>query len=160
MASIMGALVLRTTNRSPLQSRRAMLDTLLKHLPMVRLSVGALAALVLVGCSGLIDGGDEDITPEEQAARTAYVAKAKPVFDNNCAQCHSGSDPTVAFLQGADAMEQRAKIMASEVVNLEALQSSRVLTKGAHSGPALTAQQSADLLEWLAAERDAANVES
>ena len=87
-------------------SRRAMLDTLLKHLPMVRLSVGALAALALMGCSGLIDGGDEDVTPEEQAARQLYLTKAKPVFDTTCASCHSGSDPTVAFLQGANPLRR------------------------------------------------------
>ncbi len=139
-------------------SRRAMLDTLLKHLPMVRLSVGALAALALMGCSGLIDGGDEDVTPEEQAARQLYLTKAKPVFDTTCASCHSGSDPTVAFLQGANPLEQRATLLASNVVNLEAAQSSRILTKGAHSGPALLASQASDLLEWISAERDAAGV--
>jgi hypothetical protein len=48
--------------------------------------------------------------------------------------------------------------MATELVNLEAPQSSRILTKGAHSGPALLASQASDLLEWIAAERDAAGV--
>lgn len=139
-------------------SRRAMLDTLLRHLPMVRLSVSAMAALALVGCSGLIDGGDEDISPEERVARQLYVSKAKPVFDTSCASCHAGSDPTVAFLQGPDALSQRETLMTSNVVNLEAPQSSRILTKGAHSGPALIASQAADLLEWLSAERDAAGV--
>ncbi len=143
---------------SALHSRRAMLDTLLKHLPMVRLSVGALAALLFMGCSGLIDGGDENITAEEKAARTAWLQKAKPVFDTTCASCHSGSDPTVAFLQGSDALDIRAKLLASDYVNLEAPQTSRVLTKGAHSGPALLASQASDLLEWLSAERDAAGV--
>jgi mono/diheme cytochrome c family protein len=138
-----------------------MLDTLLRHLPMVRLSLGAMAALTLVGCSGLIDGGqDTSITPEEKAARNLYLTKAKPVFDAACASCHSGSDPTVAFLAGADPMAQRATLLAfdPQVVNLDAGTSSRILTKGAHSGPALLASQSSDLLEWIQAERDAANV--
>jgi cytochrome c553 len=128
---------------------------------MVRLSVGALAALALVGCSGLIDdGGGETLTAEEQAARSLFTQKAKPVLDTSCASCHSGSDPTVAFLQGANPMEVREKLMTfdPQVVNLEAPTSSRLLTKGAHSGPSLLATQSSDLLEWISAERDAANV--
>jgi mono/diheme cytochrome c family protein len=135
-----------------------MLDTLLRHLPMVRLSVGAFAALLFMGCSGLIDGGDENVTAEEKLARQLFVQKAKPVFDVACVQCHSGSDPSVAFIAGANPMEVRATILASEVVNLEAPQTSRILTKGAHSGPALLASQASDLLEWLSAERDAAGV--
>jgi mono/diheme cytochrome c family protein len=155
---MLGGLTSRRANMSVLHSRRAMLDTLLKHLPMVRLSVGALAALLFMGCSGLIDGGDENVSAEEQAARAAFISKAKPVFDNNCAACHAGSDPTVAFLQAEDSMAVRAKLLGSDYVNLEAPQSSRLLTKGAHSGPALIASQASDLLEWLAAERDAAGV--
>ena len=139
-------------------SRRAMLDTLLRHLPMVRLSVGALAALLFMGCSGLIDGGDENVTAEEKVARSVFISKAKPVFDVACVQCHSGSDPSVAFLLGANPMETRATLLGSEVINLEAPQTSRILTKGAHSGPALLASQASDLLEWLSAERDAAGV--
>ncbi len=128
---------------------------------MVRLSVGAFAALALLGCSGLIDEGPGDtLSAEEQAARTLFVTKAKPVLDTNCASCHSGSDPTVSFLQGSNPMEVREKLMTydPQVVNLEAATSSRLLTKGAHSGPSLTAAQSSDLLEWINAERDAANV--
>jgi hypothetical protein len=137
-----------------------MLDTLLRHLPMVRLSVGAFAALALIGCTGLIEGGEESLTPEEQAARRLYIGKAKPVLDVSCASCHSGSDPTVAFVAGGDPMAQRETLMTfdPQVVNLEAPQSSRLLTKGPHSGPSLLASQASDLLEWIAAEREAANV--
>jgi cytochrome c553 len=135
-----------------------MLDTLLKHLPMVRLSVGALAGVLFAGCTGLIDGGNDNVSAEEQLARQLYVQKAKPVLDTSCASCHSGSDPSIAFVAGPDAMAQRATLMATELVNLEAPQSSRILTKGAHSGPALLASQASDLLEWIAAERDAAGV--
>ncbi len=155
---MLGRLTPRKANQGMSHARRAMLDTLLRHLPMVRLTVGALAAVLFMGCSGLIDGGNEDISKEEQLARTLYLQKAKPVFDTTCAACHAGSDPTVAFIQGTDAMDQRATLLASEVVNLEAPQSSRILTKGAHSGPALLASQASDLLEWIAAERDAAGV--
>lgn len=150
------------TAKTSLKSRRAMLDTLLRNRNMVRLSLGALAALSLLGCSGLIDDGEGDssITPEEKAAREIFVSKAKPILDTSCASCHSGSDPTVAFLAGADPMAVRQTLLKfdPQVVNLEAATSSRLLTKGAHSGPALLASQAADLIEWVQAERDAANV--
>lgn len=157
---MLGGLTSGKGNVGRLKSRRAMLDTLVKHLDMVRLSVGALAALALLGCNGLIEGGPDDssLTPEEQAARTAFIEKAKPHLDTYCASCHSGSDPTIAFLAGADAMAQRKTLLEADpvVVNLEAAASSRILTKGAHSGPALTAQQSSEILQWIGAERDAA----
>ncbi len=158
MATMLGGLTPRKTNQGMSQARRAMLDTLLRHLPMVRLSAGALAAVLFMGCSGLIDGGGEDVSAEEQAARQLWYSKAKPILDTNCASCHAGSDPTVAFIKGTDALDQRATLLSSEIVSLEAPQSSRLLTKGAHSGPALLASQASDLLEWISAERDAAGV--
>jgi len=136
-----------------------MLETLVKHLNMHRFRAPVLAAFALTACSGLIDGSeDATLTPEETAARTAYIDKAKPVLDTYCISCHAGSDPAVAFMVGADAMAQRKSLMEfdPQVINLEAPQSSRILTKGAHSGPALTAQTSSDVLQWISAERDAA----
>src|SRR5262245_30927745 len=101
----------RKANLNALQ-RRAMLDTLLRHLPMVRLSVGALAALLFLGCSGLIDDTDGNITPEEKLARQLFVQKAKPVFEvASCNSCHTGSDPTVAFLAGENPMKVRATLL-------------------------------------------------
>jgi len=138
-----------------------MMETLFRHRNMVRLSAPALAALALSACSGLIPGSDDStLTPEQTAARNAYVNQAKPHLDTYCLSCHAGSDPSVAFLAGADAMAQRTSLLEfdPQVVNLEAASSSRLLTKGAHSGPALTAQQSGDILAWIAAERDAAGV--
>jgi len=155
---MLGGLTPRKANMGVPHSRRAMLDTLLRHLPMVRLSVGALAALLFMGCSGLIDGGDENISAEEQLARQLFVQKAKPVFDTTCASCHSGLYPSTAFLQGSTPMEVRTTLLASTVISIDAAQSSRVLTKGAHNGPAFTASQASDILEWLSAERDAAGV--
>jgi mono/diheme cytochrome c family protein len=140
-----------------------MLDTLLRHLPMVRLSVGALAAVALTtlaACNGLIDGGGGNLTPEQASARSAWTNKAWPHLQAQCAGCHSGSQTDIAFLAGGDALKVRDTLMnyAVQVVNLEAPESSRLLTKGAHAGPALTAEESADILEWIQKERDAAGV--
>src|SRR5678815_2336600 len=78
-----GSMLGTLTAKNGVQSRRAMLNTLLRHLPMVRLSVlAALAALM--GCTGLIDDGGEgaaSLTAEEKAARELYLQKAKPVLD-------------------------------------------------------------------------------
>lgn len=149
------------TAKTSLKSRRAMLDTLLRTRNMVRLSLGALAALSLLGCSGLVDEGGDDssITPEEKVARQVFLEKAKPILDSSCASCHVGM-PMIDFLAGADPMAVRDRLLHfdPQVVNLEAATSSRLLTKGAHSGPALLASQASDLIEWVQAERDAANV--
>ena len=150
------------TNMNPLKSRRAMLDTLMRHLDMVRLSAGltaAIATLAMVGCTGLIGGtGDGNLTPEQAKARQLWETKAAPVFKTNCVSCHAGTDPTTAFLQGTTDLEIRDTLLGwdPQVVNLEAPESSRVLTKGAHTGPALGSSDTSDILVWVQAERDAA----
>lgn len=142
-----------------LPSRKAMLDTLVRRRGLVRLSLFPLALLALVGCTGLIGTGegpeDEGLTPEEIAARELFVTKAAPVLKTSCVACHAGMPPT--FLAGATDLEMRDTVLAYEpvVVNLDAPQSSRLLTKGPHSGPGLTATELSDVLEWIRAEKDA-----
>ncbi|CAN5401684.1 hypothetical protein BH11MYX1_BH11MYX1_14080 [soil metagenome] len=154
-------------NMKTLKSRRAMLDTLMRHLDMVRLSAGITAAL-LIGCTGLISGagpgGTANITPEEALALQKFTHDAYPVLSTVCAACHIGMEPK--FLAGnTTSTDPAVQIQAMRtvllgfdpsVVNLEAPESSRILTKGAHSGPALSAIDSAALLGWLQAEKDAA----
>jgi hypothetical protein len=137
-----------------------MLDTLLKQLNMVRLSVGATAAIMLIGCTGLIQGKDDpSISPEERAARDKWVNGALPAFQSaTCTTCHAGSMPDVAFLAGMSDLDARQTLLGfnPQVVNIDAPQSSRVLTKGAHAGPALDAQYVSPILEWIQAEAAAA----
>ena len=128
-----------------------MLETLVRHLHLVRLSAVATAVFAF-GCTGLIDdGGTGGLTPEQAEARRAWVQEAKPVLAQNCAACHTGSRMNIAFMEGADVIAQRDDLLAFEpvVVNLEAPQSSRLLTKGLHSGPALTAAQASIVLQWI-----------
>ena len=102
-----------------LRSRRAMLDTLLKHLPMVRLSAGV-----------LIDGnGGGTLTPEQQAARTAWTNEAWPHLQQQCVGCHAGSEQDIAFLAGGDALKVRDALLGFnvQVVNLDAPGSSRYI---------------------------------
>jgi hypothetical protein len=137
-----------------------MLDTLLKQLNMVRLVVGAVAISLLVGCTGLISGeGDQGLTPEQKAAVDAWVNKALPAFKSaTCTTCHGGTQQDIAFLAGDADIKIRDTLIgfSPQVVNIDAPQSSRVLTKGAHAGPALSAQQTSDILEWIQAEASAA----
>src|SRR2546428_5345864 len=118
-----------------LKSRRAMLDLLVKHLKMLRLSAGATLVFALVGCTGLIEGGSGSLTPEQRLAQEKWVDKALPQFRTNCISCHGGSMVNVAFLAGATDLAIRDTIMGfdPQVVNTDAPQSSPVLTQGPHS---------------------------
>lgn len=141
------------------RSRRSMLETLVRHLDMVRLTVVAASLLAMVGCSGLIDGGGSGgLTPEQQTARRLWVEKALPVLSTNCMVCHDGSRANIGFIVGDGDLDKRDTILAytPAVVNLDAPGSSRVMTKGLHEGPALDATQTSDLLEWANAEKAAA----
>lgn len=124
--------------------------------PRVHATVAALA-LATAGCTGLIDGGTDGLTPEEIKARKLWTEKAAPVLAVACLGCHAGQQAGVDFLVGAGDLERRDALLAFEprVVNLEAPQSSRILTKGVHDGPALLATQTSDVLDWIRAEKDA-----
>jgi hypothetical protein len=147
-------------SRNPmLVSRKAMLETLVRHLDMVRLSVSGLALLAvlgLVGCTGLIDGGSDGLTRQERIARQKWKDDALPILRANCTTCHAGSRPQVEFLVGDTDFEiyDTLKAFDPPVVNFEAPGSSRILSKGQHDGPALNAEQTAGLLQWLQSERD------
>jgi hypothetical protein len=115
-------------------------------------------ALSLAACSGEIQSDIyEDLDPKDQVALEKWVDKALPVFSTKCVMCHDGSMPDIGYLAGATDLEKRDTLIAHvpAVVNLTAPQSSRILTKGAHTGPALDAKEASDILSWIIAERDA-----
>lgn len=112
------------------------------------------------GCTGLIDnkGGANSGTPEEAAAKQAFINEALPVLNTNCAGCHNGSQAGIGFLATTDGdLGIRDTLIGfdPQIVNLDAPQSSRLLTKGTHNGPALLADQASALLDWLNAEKAA-----
>src|SRR3989442_1028456 len=118
---------------APLQSRKAMLETLCRHLDMIRLSAAGLMMFTLIGCTGLIDGGSDGMSPQQRNAHNKWETSALPVLRQNCESCHNGSRPMVGFLMGgADNLAVHDTLMNYQpsVVNLEAASSSRILTKG------------------------------
>nr|HEX4317854.1 hypothetical protein [Kofleriaceae bacterium] len=145
-------------------SRKAMLETLVKHLDMVRLSVLA-AVIVATACTGVVNdihtsGSDgTPLTPEQQMAEAAWEQSAYPAM-TVCTGCHGGSMANVAFLQGSNALDARTTILGynPQVVNLDAADSSRILTKGLHDGPALGADAATAILQWITLEKAAAAV--
>jgi hypothetical protein len=135
-----------------------MLETLVRHLELVRLTAGRSLVLVAVsaGCTGLIEGGEPS---KQELASKLWVEQAVPALTAGaCFSCHAGQRANVDFIAGADPLAQRAKLMEFNppAVNLDAPQSSRLLTKGAHEGPALEAGQRSSIQEWLVAEKEAA----
>ncbi|HEY0193794.1 MAG TPA: hypothetical protein VGC42_21910 [Kofleriaceae bacterium] len=141
----------------PLQSRKAMLETLVRHLDMVRLSAGAILMFAAVGCTGLISGGSDGKTDEQNMATASWAEDAYPALKAACYGCHNGSRVGVGFLVGADADSVKKTLLAytPAVINFDAPGSSRILSKGLHDGPALTASQASAILQWLQAEKTA-----
>jgi len=146
----------RAPGAAGLRSRKSMLETLVKHLAMVRLTVPAIAMLCMAACTGLIDGNG-GLTPEQAAARKAFINSALPRFNEACTVCHAGARVGVEFLQGASPGAQYTQIMGfdPQVVNTDAPGSSRVLTKGLHEGPELLSEQASDILQWINLEKAA-----
>lgn len=147
--------------QAPLRSRRAMLETLMRRLDMVRLTVAAALVVVATGCLPTIGGGEPQLTPEEILARRLYVDQADPVMVVACKGCHDGGMAAPpAFLIGETPLERRQSLLDAmpNVVNLEAVGSSRILRKGQHEGPAMGTKDAVGVLQWITAERDAAQV--
>ena len=107
-----------------------------------------LLALV-VGCT---DPQRVEPTPTTEAEQL-FVDDVLPMLEANCVGCHAGSTDgfEIGFLAGESWPEIRATLLASEVIGPEATRS-RLLTKGEHSGPHLSAEQSELIVRWLAAE--------
>ena len=126
------------------------------------------AALIgLVGaCTGQIEEDVPDgITPEQEAARKAWVVGAQPVLSANCSMCHGGSMPAVAWLEGGDDVNAQKEDLLTYVsslmmpiIDFNAPQASLIIKKGGHDGPALTAGQASGILDWIQKERDATPV--
>ena len=122
-----------------------------------------LAFVLLASCTGDIqDKSLAGLTPAQALAKQRWLQKAEPVFKAKCVMCHDGSMATASpvpdpYLVGANDMAIRDTAIAytPQLVNLGAPGSSRVLTKGMHEGPAMTAQEATDVLGWINAERDA-----
>lgn len=121
-----------------------------------------IAVLLLAGCTGdITDKSLAGLTPEEALAKTRWLKQALPVFEAKCTMCHDGSmaaavpppDPYLAGM-GDMAIRDTAVTYVPQLVNLGSPKSSRVLSKGAHEGPALTAQEASAILGWIEAERD------
>lgn len=147
-----------------LPSRKTMLETLIRRLDLVRLTVGAAALVMMASCTGLIDDTvlPTDLEKDEANARRLWDEKAWPILEAQCGGCHT-TMPMIDFLNpnGADLMADPYAIrnhlveFTPSVVNLETPPSSRILTKGLHDGPELSSVELADLLEWVRAEQDA-----
>jgi hypothetical protein len=133
-------------------NRKAMLNTLLLHLRMVRLTAMALATVsVASGCLGEVTSDSGSGT--SGVAKKKFKQEALPFLKTACIGCHGGSSQPL-FLAGSTDDAVYDTIVASTVVNFSAVGSSRVIIKGQHSGPALTSEQSGGVLSWLEAERD------
>jgi len=135
-----------------------MLETLLRHLDMVRLWIPVAIVLALTSCTGLIgEGTSGGLTPEQRIARDKFSSQALPRLAEACTACHDGSRANVGFLAGTAETAVYDSLVGFDpgVVNFDAPASSRLLTKGMHEGPALLADQASDILGWLQAERDA-----
>lgn len=144
------------------QSHKAMLETSIRGLGVVRRLAAGLAMAAAGGCIlGEIRGEGEGLTPEQQTARMKWTNEAIPVLRENCAGCHAGAQPMIGFLSGKDDLAIRDRVMTYDppVVNLDAATSSRLLTKSAHQGPALTPSQTTSVLGWVEAEAKAASAD-
>jgi hypothetical protein len=120
---------------------------------------GFAALFLLAGCTGEIESANLVGLPiTEQVAQQAWVEKALPILGTKCVMCHDGSMPNIGYIAGEDDLGRRETLVSyvPRVVNLLAPTSSRIVTKGAHTGPALdTGTETDAIVIWIKAEAKA-----
>lgn len=120
---------------------------------MVRATVVLLP--LAAACTGEIQSENLVGLPiTEQVAQQAWVDKALPVLGAKCLMCHDGSMPMIGYIAGADDLARRETLVtySPRVINLNAPASSRIVTKGAHTGPSLDITESNDIVVWIKLE--------
>ncbi|HEY5923260.1 MAG TPA: hypothetical protein VIV11_16385 [Kofleriaceae bacterium] len=112
-----------------------------------------LLSIVIMGCAGAETTQSEPRTTE---ADRAWLDEVLPLMEANCIGCHSVASvdgiATNAFLIGGTPQEIRDTLLASGVVDVDAPSMSFLLTKGAHMGPHLSADEARAIIDWLEAE--------
>lgn len=93
-------------------------------------------------------GGESELEPS--AAEKAFVEEVYPAIAPACVSCHGTGAVGPQFL-GPDAASSYATIRKFPSI-VTSPEQSRLLTKGKHSGPALTAAQAAASTNWLELE--------
>lgn len=118
-----------------------------------------LLALASAGCkSGLlsnrpIDGG---VAPSSDGAtgpspETMFARDVQPMLDDRCGGCHGAGRSAPDFLRPNP--DERTGILSyPALVDLSSPATSRLVTKGAHTGPALSSGETSAVLAWLRAE--------
>lgn len=104
---------------------------------------------MLLGCDvGNSISEQPELSPREQFVETAWPALTR------CVGCHA-TQPTIDFLAPGDVELAYTSVFEFQppVLEVEAPSSSLLLTMGEHTGPALTAPESAAVLGWLEAEK-------
>jgi mono/diheme cytochrome c family protein len=89
--------------------------------------------------------------PTLSPAERAWQDNVFPMLVSTCGGCHRYNE--VAFLDGDTVWGVRDTLVSSAVVNLDDPYQSRLISHGPHSGPAMTPEQVAIVVDWLTAER-------
>jgi hypothetical protein len=107
------------------------------------------------GATPATDSGGGTGTPKTAPAAFAdlYATFAGAAAGSKCTPCHAPGGTGGAFFVATDATSSRAFFLMSGWQNITA--PSTFATKGAHSGPALTAEQKTLTKTWSDAEKAA-----
>ena len=108
-------------------------------------------AIIIASSTGCVVSVSQD---QQLSARDMYTQQAWPAL-GQCVGCH-GSQPAVAWLAPGTPDGAYTTIFSFQppVVDLDSPAASLVLTMGKHTGPAMSPQSAATILEWIQRERD------
>jgi hypothetical protein len=106
---------------------------------------------LLIAFAGCVEHGSTPPGGPPSDAEELFEEKVLPVLEARCGACHATQVPI--FLGGLTAETIRQNLLDSGVIDLENPAASRLLTKGQHSGPPLSAAEMAAIREWLEAEQ-------
>lgn len=102
----------------------------------------------LHSCMTACESGNSGAPGATTSATTVFTGEVYPAVQRTCGSCHLTGTGGAPIFFGADATSSYSQFKAKGYH----LANSRLVTKGVHNGPALTADQRAAIDKWVAAE--------
>lgn len=111
-------------------------------------------ALALAACTARVPG--EGVSDDDPRAvlRGQFNSDVRPLIQRNCAQCHDGSMPLIGWMEvDEDYPTIYDRVMSwPALINIVTPEQSRLVTKGAHDGPAWASGDLPQITAWIESE--------
>lgn len=120
------------------------------------LAIALGGAALAITCTAEVQGSGVSDDDPKAKLQGQFNSDVLPLMNRKCAECHAGSMPLIGWMATSDDYPSIYSRVTSwpALVDLIQPELSRLITQGAHEGPAWTPEEIAVITPWLQAEAD------